>query len=153
MGGLDACLRSGLEEPLKALMPDVLDHGLDCKASRYAMQGKPQESPPSDPARRRAIARTMARELVRNFIKHAQARSGAITLTTDATGLVLSVEDDGVGFTEGLPGAADPGQGGRFGLYRVRERVALLGDRLDIAPLLAPGSRVSIRLPPVGVPA
>ncbi|WP_295457759.1 hypothetical protein [uncultured Thiodictyon sp.] len=48
-----------------------------------------------------------------------------------------------------MPGAevtADPGQGGRFGLFSVRERIPLLGGRLDIAPL-APGSRVTICLP------
>lgn len=68
-------------------MPDVLDHGLDCKASRYATQGKRQDSPPSDPARRRAIPRTIARELVYKLIKHAQAHCGAIGLATDAAGL------------------------------------------------------------------
>jgi signal transduction histidine kinase len=95
-----------------------------------------------------------ARELVYNLIKHAQARSGSIGLASDPTGLVLSVEDDGVGFPEPAPGAegaAGPGQGGRFGLYSVRERIALLGGRLDIAPL-TPGSRVSIRLPPASIP-
>ena len=52
-------------------------------------------------------------------------------------------------FTGRVPGAeatADPGPGGRFGLYSVRERIALLGGRLDIAPL-TPGSRVTICLP------
>jgi len=95
-----------------------------------------------------------ARELVYNLIKHAQARSGAIGLASDTAGLVLRVEDDGVGFKEPAPGAegaAGPGQGGRFGLYSVRERIALLGGRLDIAPL-TPGSRVSIRLPPASIP-
>ena len=98
-----------------------------------------------------------ARELVYNLIKHAQACRGAIGLVTDPAGLRLSVEDDGVGFAGGfiggftgrVPGAevtADPGQGGRFGLYSVRERIALLGGSLDIAPL-APGSRVTICLP------
>lgn len=93
----------------------------------------------------------MARELVYNLIKHAQARGGAIALPTDPAGLVLSVEDDGLGFTEPVQGAPEPGQGGRIGLYSVRERVALLGGPLDIASL-APGSRVSIRLPPASVP-
>jgi signal transduction histidine kinase len=96
-----------------------------------------------------------ARELVYNLIKHAQARSGAIGLASDPAGLVLSVEDDGVGFLEPMPGGevvVEPGQGGRFGLYSVRERIALLGGSLDISPL-APGSRVIIRLPPASVPA
>ncbi|WP_295412717.1 transporter substrate-binding domain-containing protein [uncultured Thiodictyon sp.] len=111
-----------------------------------------------------------ARELVYNLIKHAQARRGGIKVATDSAGLRLSVEDDGVGFavdftggfalgfaggsTGRVPGAevtADPGPGGRFGLYSVRERIALLGGRLDIAPL-APGSRVTICLPQGGVP-
>jgi signal transduction histidine kinase len=96
-----------------------------------------------------------ARELVYNLIKHAQAHSGSIGLASDPAGLVLSVEDDGVGFPEPEPGGevvAEPGQGGRFGLYSVRERIALLGGSLDITPL-APGSRVTIRLPSASVPA
>jgi signal transduction histidine kinase len=77
--------------------------------------------------------------------------AGAIGLATGPAGLVLSVEDDGVGFTERLHRPAEPGEGGRFGLYSVRERIALLGGRLDIAPL-APGSRLTVRLPPGGAP-
>jgi signal transduction histidine kinase len=117
----------------------------------YAQAGPP----PALSRDRSVILFQFARELVYNLIKHAQARSGAIGLTTDPAGLVLSVEDDGVGFAEQVPGvevAADSGQGGRFGLYSVRERIALLGGSLDIAPL-APGSRVSIRLPPASVRA
>ena len=63
-------------------------------------------------------------------------------------GLVSPGVSSGVspGGCRGAEVTADPGQGGRFGLYSVRERIALLGGSLDIAPL-APGSRVTICLP------
>ena len=86
-----------------------------------------------------------ARELVYNLIKHARASRGEIRLTGTAAGLELRVEDDGIGFDtdgDGAPGSPAAG----FGLYSLRERVALLGGSLSVEAL-APGARVSIRLP------
>jgi len=86
-----------------------------------------------------------ARELVYNLIKHARATRGEIRLTGTAAGLELRVEDDGIGFDtdgDGAPGSPAAG----FGLYSLRERVALLGGSLSVEAL-APGARVSIRLP------
>ena len=86
-----------------------------------------------------------ARELVYNLIKHARATRGEIRLTGTAAGLELRVEDDGIGFDtdgDGAPGSPAAG----FGLYSLRERVALLGGSLSVEAL-APGTRVSIRLP------
>jgi len=54
--------------------------------------------PPALGRERSVIQFQSARELVYNLIKRAQARRGAIGLATDAAGLRLSVEDDGVGF-------------------------------------------------------
>lgn len=86
-----------------------------------------------------------ARELVYNLIKHAGARHGAIRLAVGADGLDLGVEDDGVGMAPTV--VADPGSpAAGYGLYSVRERIALLGGRLIIEPL-DPGTRVIVHLP------
>ncbi|MGD8498537.1 MAG: CHASE sensor domain-containing protein [Chromatiales bacterium] len=87
-----------------------------------------------------------ARELVYNVIKHAKARNGWIALLADdESSVVIRVEDDGLGFE---PAAARPvpAETGGYGLYSVRERVSLLGGRVDVQS--GPGgSRVTIRLP------
>ena len=86
-----------------------------------------------------------ARELVYNLIKHARATHGEIRLRVTAAGLELCVDDDGIGC--GTDAGTEPGSpAAGFGLYSLRERVALLGGSLIIEPR-APGTRVSIRLP------
>jgi len=87
-----------------------------------------------------------ARELVHNLIKHSGARRGMITLTSDAEGLELTLEDDGRGFdatdTKVDKGATDGG----YGLYSVRERLKLLGGTLEIQSDVS-RSLLLIRLP------
>jgi two-component system sensor histidine kinase EvgS len=162
-------LREGIAE-LRTLQFDLSPPVLEQKglpaalewlaASTQARWGIPitytQAGPPPALSRDRSVILFQsARELVYNLIKHAQAHTGAIGLASSPAGLVLSVEDDGVGFPEPESGGevvAEPGQGGRFGLYSVRERIALLGGSLDITPL-DPGSRVTIHLPSASVPA
>jgi signal transduction histidine kinase len=90
-----------------------------------------------------------ARELVYNLLKHARARHGAIHLGTLVGWLELRVEDDGVGLA---PSATDlpPGPGGGYGLYSVRERLALLGGSLHLEPARL-GTHLCMRVPlPVG---
>ncbi|GAA1055390.1 two-component sensor histidine kinase [Agromyces luteolus] len=70
-----------------------------------------------------------AQEALANVRKHARASSADIVVTTAGTPpeIVLAVRDDGVG-----PGDASPGDGG-FGLAGMRDRVALVGGRLEFA--------------------
>ncbi len=87
-----------------------------------------------------------ARELVHNLIKHSGASSGMITLTADAEGLELTVEDNGRGFDATNTGRDSSASGGGYGLYSVRERLQLLGGKLEVESG-ASGSLLLIRLP------
>jgi len=86
-----------------------------------------------------------ARELVYNLLKHAHARHGLLRLRTRDGCLELIVEDDGIGLAPSQL-EAPPRQGQGFGLYSVRERLALLGGELRIESA-APGARLIVRLP------
>lgn len=92
-----------------------------------------------------------ARELVYNLIKHADASQGSIELTWDDASVTLVVADDGVGLARSAPPqrpqtAVDSVATGGFGLYSIRERVALLDGTLSIdsGPR---GTRARILLP------
>ena len=101
---------------------------------------------PSLDKRTSVILFQCARELVHNMIKHSGARGGCIGLSAEADHLLLRVVDDGRGFeaSVGQPVSGDASRG--YGLYSVRERLALLGGGLTIESDDR-GSRVSVRIP------
>jgi len=80
-------------------------------------------------------------ESLTNVAKHADARQVEVTLEHEGACVVLTVSDNGRGFT---PGEAPPGS---FGLIGQRERAYLVeGEvRVDSAP--GKGTRVELRVP------
>ena len=86
-----------------------------------------------------------ARELVYNVARHARASTGWIELDVREGAVWLVVGDNGQGFPPATA-AEPPGAGGGYGLFGVRERLALLGGRLSIESDAA-GARVSVRVP------
>ncbi|HAS50967.1 MAG TPA: hypothetical protein DCS21_04225 [Gammaproteobacteria bacterium] len=85
------------------------------------------------------------RELVYNVAKHANASAGQIELHIQDQAVLLMVSDNGQGFPS-APMVGSPGTGGGYGLFSVRERLALLGGSLSIESDVA-GTRVSVRTP------
>ncbi|MDS4022540.1 MAG: response regulator [Candidatus Competibacter sp.] len=87
-----------------------------------------------------------ARELIYNVAKHAIATTGWIELEARDNAVRLEVGDDGKGFPPAVA-TGQPGIGrGGYGLFGVRERLALLGGDLAIESGTA-GTRVSMRVP------
>lgn len=91
-----------------------------------------------------------ARELVYNVAKHARASAGRIELEARDNAVRLVISDDGRGFPSDAA-TRQPGIGGGYGLFGVRERLALLGGDLAIESD-ANGSRVSVRAPLAPLP-
>jgi signal transduction histidine kinase len=83
----------------------------------------------------------VAKEALENCMKHARASQLTVSLSEDATSLVLMISDDGVGF--------DPGRkpDGHFGLAIMRERVSALGGSLYIDSWPGEGCRITAVLP------
>ncbi|MBI4775466.1 MAG: PAS domain S-box protein [Deltaproteobacteria bacterium] len=73
-----------------------------------------------------------ARELLLNVINHARTSSARLEMSRDKDGnLRIAVSDQGVGFdAEKL--AKELGREDRFGLFSIRERLELIGGRLEI---------------------
>ncbi|WP_400995494.1 sensor histidine kinase [Agromyces sp. GXQ0307] len=86
-----------------------------------------------------------AQEALANVRKHANASAAEIVVTSAGTPpeVVLAVRDDGVG-----PGDAAPGENG-FGLAGMRDRVALVGGRLEFGPGHGGGTVLRVVVPEV----
>lgn len=85
----------------------------------------------------------LAQECFQNIAKHAQASTVNLSLHSTDGILRLNVEDDGVGFD--VKAALD--KRSSYGLVGMRERVALLGGKLEIRSRLRHGTRISVELP------
>jgi signal transduction histidine kinase len=83
----------------------------------------------------------VVRELLSNCAKHASAGSVTIAAEVRAGEILVSVVDDGVGYS------TDGGQQVGRGLENVRERVAALEGQLSISSEPGQGTRVSLAAP------
>ena len=93
----------------------------------------------------RILCYRSVRELLRNVVKHAAARSAAVTARVRTGNYEIEVLDDGRGFD--VERALSHAEGTGFGLFSVRERLRHLGGRLMIHSTIGSGSRVTMRLP------
>lgn len=81
-------------------------------------------------------------EALTNVIRHAHAQHVWVDLLAEGRQVVLSVKDDGIGFptpeTAGAPG---------LGLLGLRERLGMLGGRLEIVSRPAGGACLTAWIP------
>jgi signal transduction histidine kinase len=93
------------------------------------------------PAEAETALYRIVQESLTNVVKHAQARRVSILLTRTNGAVKAVIEDDGRGF--------DPEQAtdGGFGLVGMRERLALLGGRLEIESARDAGTTVAAEVP------
>jgi signal transduction histidine kinase len=91
-----------------------------------------------------------ARELVYNLVKHSGASRGRLELHHEGNALRIAVSDEGRGFAADRNGPREDGQGG-YGLYSVRERLALWGGDLSLDSD-GSGTRATVRVPLASAP-
>lgn len=85
----------------------------------------------------------IVQEALNNVARHARARNVAIELREDAQTIVLTIEDDGVGFE----GGADRTQKAGYGLITMRERAEALGGIFEAHSEPGKGTRIAVRIP------
>lgn len=83
------------------------------------------------------------REALHNAVTHSKAKAISATIGVLDRQLRTTIRDDGVGIDPALLEHASPGKG----LTSVRERVALIGGRVDIQSTPSVGTVVDIRVP------
>jgi len=84
----------------------------------------------------------ITQESLQNVAKHAKAKHLSVTLGMRDDSLVLSLEDDGIGFAP----QAVKGKGG-LGLVSIGERARIIGASLSIESKPGDGTRISVRVP------
>ena len=85
-------------------------------------------------------------ELLTNTVKHAQASKSRITLRTSDDQVLVTVQDDGIGFDPTALEVEEPGKK-RFGLFSIRERLYHLDGYIQIESSAGGGTRVSLAMP------
>ncbi|QGF22819.1 sensor histidine kinase [Raineyella fluvialis] len=134
-----------LRRTVAAVMPAALiEHGLaaavedlaDRMPIPTALELRIDEIPPSSALE--STAYFVTAEALTNAVKHAQASSASVRLTSNDGWLRIEVCDDGVG-------GANPGHG--RGLRGMTDRIDVLGGHLRIASEPGHGTRIEAALP------
>ena len=132
--------RSLLQQPL----PDAIERELAALhrrtgiATSIALDGTFETLSSSQ---RIALLRVL-QEALSNIRQHSGSRTVAVALREDDAGLSMEIRDDGHGFEPGQLAPAENGESG-IGLVGMRERLALLGGRLELES--APGGPTVVR--------
>jgi PAS domain S-box-containing protein len=89
----------------------------------------------------------IAQEALNNVAKHSRARRVEVILERRPDCVLLIVEDDGVGFSDG-----DDGKRRGYGLVGMQERAALVGASLEVESTPGKGTTVLVRMAvPAGI--
>jgi len=115
------------------------NHGLSVAFSSLG-HGAPQQG---DMA---ALLFQVTRELLLNVVKHARVKTATVEITQDPRTFRIVVADQGVGF-DPTHLAARPANATGFGLLGIRDRLDLLGGRMEIESAPGKGSRFTLMAP------
>ncbi len=91
----------------------------------------------------RSLVYRAVRELLINVVKHARAKTAAVSLRRSDGSLIVTVSDGGVGFAS----AAAAAKSGGFGLASIRERMAFIGGSLEVRGSVGGGTEAILTVP------
>lgn len=95
----------------------------------------------------RVLIFQLVRELLFNVVKHAHVNQAQVRMCLVNDHLVVSVMDKGVGFDASLLTNEEGRETTGFGLYSIRERLALFGGEVEIISNPGHGTLVELSLP------
>jgi signal transduction histidine kinase len=96
------------------------------------------------PAETRVLLYRIAQEALTNARKHAEARHVDVELEAQDDGVLMRIEDDGVGFSPLEVRGSKPGH---LGLAAMRERAEMAGGRIHLHSLPGAGTVLEVWLP------
>ena len=92
------------------------------------------------------IVYRIIQEALTNVGKHSRARNVSIAASTDGITVMLSIEDDGVGFDAGKAFSGGPEDKG-LGLATMKGRAEMLGGVLEVRARGGRGTRITLTIP------
>jgi signal transduction histidine kinase len=124
----------------------ALKHHIDDYSQRsgIAVSFEVDESFPRLAAVEEIVLFRIVQESLTNILKHSQARNIHITLYEIAKHILLSICDNGTGFT--YPLKSDIRDGSGMGLKIMRERSEMIGGSFDIVSILGSGTTVTVKI-------
>ena len=134
-----------------ALRPPILDAGIasaiEWQARRFEARTQipclvqiPENLPLLSDAGATGLFRIL-QEALTNVIRHAQAHTVEVSLTLENGVMCMTISDDGQGFV------AQPGRAVSFGLVGMRERMLMLGGRLELDSEVGEGTTLRAYIP------
>lgn len=126
------------EGPLAALRKQAA--ALSSRTGLLAAVEGPEERLDVTPATEEHLYR-LALEALNNTVKHADARTAAITLTVAGERLELAITDDGLGFD------TNSERPGHLGLRTMQERASAVGGTLEVQSQAGIGTTVRVVIP------
>jgi two-component system NarL family response regulator len=99
--------------------------------------------PAFSPATKEQIVHII-QEALANTRKHAHARKAEVMLSTDERSIHISISDDGIGFDKDQ---TIPHGNRHFGLKMMRERIEILGGRMEIRSGTRKGTKILAFIP------
>jgi signal transduction histidine kinase len=101
--------------------------------------------PPLD-AEKKYFIYAAVRELVHNISKHADAKLVWLAMSAEPGEIMITVQDDGIGFDQALVENLSHREGG-FGLFHIQMRLEQFGGVLAIRSKPGEGTAISIKIP------
>lgn len=162
MGLLDQSLAASRTLTVE-LSPPVLHEGTLAQAlawlagwvqEQHGLTVVTQLDPHAEPAGDdvRILLFQATRELLFNVVKHAHTERAYLAMRlVEGDRIELEVVDEGVGFAEPAIEDTQTAPGG-FGLFSIRERLQLLGGRMEVESALQQGTRVTLYAPATPAP-
>lgn len=130
----------GLEAAIRHWLKEQVQEKYDIKTE---MTDDGQNKPLTEDVQ--ALLFRSVRELLTNVIKHSQATKVKVRVGRDRDQIVISLQDDGIGFA---PEKVVVGKGtGGFGLFSIRERLSQFGGALKIESEPGQGCGSVLRAP------
>lgn len=106
---------------------------------QYRVRGTNRQMLPNDVQRKILL---ILREAINNIEQHARAKMVNLSLLWDETHLIVTLEDDGVGFKpDAISGF------GHFGIQIMKQRVNEIGGTMELTSTPGQGSKVILRCP------
>ncbi len=86
-------------------------------------------------------------EALNNVEKHSEATDVALTLSDTDTELLMTIEDNGIGFKSPSASASNPRKKSGMGLVGIMERVAFVGGFVEFKSIPDKGARIEVKIP------